>query len=313
MVREQPIWYRNKLGGTLLEYFNTIITYSEIKYSHHPPVTAYCIRNEKHGMKVKTSIGIIFMLLLTSPQLQGYNAQKASFSRTIQVKQIGHALLEIAPFNETYLITLPSLHIESLIYGNPYVELNKANYIVSSTGYTAKIDFSGKGWLSGKKNSFTASLYPTGKEKDPLYTIDGQWTDSFTIRDGTKKHGGEIEIYNAKTSKTTPLAVRPIDQQDPHESLRAWQYVAAAISKGDMDTVGAEKSKIENAQRELRKKEQSEGRSWERLFFKRVETCPIFETLARPLGEKIEGDKTGGIWRFDQTKVATGGSKLPLL
>ncbi|MCJ1345335.1 Oxysterol binding protein [Peltigera leucophlebia] len=264
--------------------------------SHHPPVTAYCIWNEKHGIK-----------------LQGYNAQKASFSRTIQVKQIGHALLEIAPFNETYLITLPSLHIESLIYGNPYVELNKASYIISSTGYTAKIDYSGKGWLSGKKNSFTASLYPTGKEKDPLYTIDGQWTDTFTIRDGTKKHGGEIETYNAKTSKTTPLTVRPINQQDPYESNRAWQYVAAAISKGDMDTVGAEKSKIENAQRELRKKEQSEGREWERRFFKRVETCPILETLANPLGEKIESDKTGGLWRFDQIKVATGGSKIPLL
>lgn len=80
-----------------------------------------------------------------------------------------------------------------------------------------------------------------------------------------------------------------------------------------MDTVGAEKSKIENAQRELRKKEQSEGREWERRFFGRVETCPIFETLARPLEEKIEGDKTGGIWRFGQTKVATVGYKVPFL
>lgn len=107
--------------------------------------------------------------------------------------------------------------------------------------------------------------------------------------------------------------MRPIDQQDHYESNRAWQYVAAAISKGDMDTVGAEKSKIENAQRELRKKEQSEGREWERRFFRRVETCPIFEKLAFSLGEKIEGDKTGGIWRFDQTKVATGGSQIPFL
>lgn len=80
-----------------------------------------------------------------------------------------------------------------------------------------------------------------------------------------------------------------------------------------MDTVGAEKSKIENAQRELRKKEQSEGREWERRFFKRVETCPILETLSNSLGEKIESDKTGGLWRFDQIKVATGGSKIPLL
>jgi hypothetical protein len=37
--------------------------------SHHPPVTAYCIWNEKHGVR-----------------LQGYNAQKASFKTTINVK-----------------------------------------------------------------------------------------------------------------------------------------------------------------------------------------------------------------------------------
>lgn len=260
--------------------------------SHHPPVTGYCIWNERHGMK-----------------LQGYNAQKASFSRTIQVKQIGHALLEIANFKETYLITLPSLHIENLLYGSPFVELNKSSYIISSSGYVAKIDYSGKGWLSGKKNSFTASLYPVGKEKDPLYTIDGQWTDTFTIRDSTKKVAVELETYNAKTSKTTELIVAPLDQQDPYESNRAWQHVAAAISKGDMDTVGVEKGKIENAQRELRRKEQREGREWERRFFKRMPGCPTFEKLAKPVGERIEIEKTGGVWRFDSEKA--GESKPP--
>lgn len=245
---------------------------------------------------------------LTYSQLQGYNAQKASFSRTIQVKQIGHALLEIANFNETYLITLPSLHIEGLIYGSPFVELNKTSHIVSSSGYVAKIDYSGKGWLSGKKNSFAASLFLAGKEREPLYTIDGQWTDTFTIRDGRKKVG-ELETYNARTSKTTKLIVAPLDQQDAYESNRAWQQVAAAISKGDMDTVAVEKGKIENAQRELRRKEKSEGREWERKFFKRVPGCTTFEALAKPVGERIEIEKTGGVWRFDGEKA--GGSKPP--
>lgn len=37
--------------------------------SHHPPVTAYCIWNSDHGVR-----------------LQGYNGQKVSFSRTINIK-----------------------------------------------------------------------------------------------------------------------------------------------------------------------------------------------------------------------------------
>lgn len=240
-------------------------------------------------------------------QLQGYNAQKASFSRTIHVKQIGHALLELGPFKETYLITLPSLHIESLLYGNPFVELNKSSYIISSSGYVAKIDYAGRGWLSGKKNSFTASLYPAGKEKEPLYTVEGQWTDTFTFQDGRKKPGASIDSYNAKATPITPLIVAPLDQQGPHESNRAWQHVAAAIKKSDMDKVGIEKSKIENAQRELRKKEQAEGREWQRRFFKRSpggSSCPVFEQLARVVGERIESDKTGGVWRFSGDRLA---------
>ena len=245
-------------------------------------------------------------------QLQGYNAQKASFSRTIHVKQIGHALYTLPSHNdETYLITLPNIHIEGLIYGKPFVELNSCTYITSSTGYMAKIDYSGKGWVSGKKNSFTATLYPEGKEKDVLYNVEGQWTDSFTIRKGSSKHGQALDTYNANTAKTTPLKVRPLEQQEPYESNRAWHKVAEGIIKGNMDQVHVEKSKIEIEQREMRKKEQAEGREWQRRFFKRSDKPePMWEKLAKPMGERIEADKTGGVWRFDESKRAEQAAKM---
>lgn len=209
--------------------------------------------------------------------------------------------MHLDAYNEDYLITLPALHIEGLIYGSPFVELNKTTYISSSSGYVAKIDYSGKGWVSGKKNSFTATLYPAGKEKDVLYTVEGQWTDGFSIKEGSgKKHDSPIDTYNAKTQKVTPLQVAPVEQQDPLESNRAWSRVAEAIRKGDLDTTSMEKSKIENSQREMRRQEQAEGREWERRFFTRVpgNQDPLFDRLARSIGEKIESDKTGGVWRY---------------
>lgn len=289
--------------------------------SHHPPVTAYCIWNDKHGVK-----------------LEGYNAQKASFSRTIHIKQVGHALLTLSlpgsSTQETYLITLPALHIEGLIYGKPFVELNNCTYISSSSGFVSRIDYSGKGWLSGKKNSFTAVLYPAGKEKDVLYSVEGQWTDSFVIKEGASagkklSHSSTVDTFVHKQNQTTPLIVAPLDQQSPYEAKRAWNAVAQAIAKGDMDTTSVEKSKIENAQRELRKKEAAEGREWERAFFTRVQTQPQqqqqqtsgpnnsaglspvggapgdqrFEALARPIGQSVEAEKTGGVWRFDEDKA----------
>lgn len=276
--------------------------------SHHPPVTAYCIRNDKHGVK-----------------LEGYNAQKASFSRTIHIKQVGHALLSLSlPGSsnpEMYLITLPALHIEGLIYGKPFVELNNCTYISSSSGFVSRIDYSGKGWLSGKKNSFTAVLYPAGKEKDVLYSVEGQWTDSFVIKEGASagkklSHSSIVDTFVHKQTPTTPLIVAPLDQQDPYEAKHAWNAVAQAIAKGDMDTTSNEKSKIENAQRELRKKEAAQGREWERAFFTRLHTTggnaglgvgapgdQVFETLAKPIGQSVEAEKTGGVWRFDEAKA----------
>jgi hypothetical protein len=251
--------------------------------------------------------------------LQGYNAQKASFSSTIQIKQIGHALLSLTPpgkskddpeSRETYLITLPNLHIESLIYGTPFIELEKSTKIASSSGYIAKIDYSGKGWLSGKKNSFTAILYKESDgEKHPLYTADGQWSSSFTLRDASTKK--EVETYVVNNTKTAPLTVAPLEEQDAYESRRAWHEVASAIERGDMDATSAAKSKIENAQREMRKKEKEEGREWPRRFFKRIneKEDPMFMRLATMLdlthgnGAGIESDRTGGVWRFDKERA----------
>lgn len=257
--------------------------------SHHPPATAYRIANKEHGV-----------------YLEGYNAQKASFASTINVKQIGHAVYSIPAYNETYLITLPNLHIEGLIFGAPFVELNDKTYITSSSGFTAKIDYSGKGWLSGKKNSFTATLYPTGKEKEIIYTARGQWNKSFDITEG--KHS-VIGTYDAEASPTTPLTVAPIEQQDPMESRRAWQKVAEGIAVGDMDITGAEKTKIEESQRALRRQEQAEGRTWERRYFSKVESDDVLNQLAPAIGLLPEADKTGGIWRFDEKKAQVLASK----
>jgi len=259
--------------------------------SHHPPVTAYSIWNNQHGVR-----------------LQGYNAQKASFKTTINVKQVGHALLHLDAYNEDYLITLPSLHIEGLITGSPYVELNGSTYIQSSSGYTARIDYSGKGWVSGKKNTFSAVLYPEGKEKDVLYTIDGQWTEAWQIKEGQGKKAPVIDTFDPKVTKTTPLTVAPIEQQDHFETRRAWKKVSDAINKGDMDLTSAEKTIIETRQREMRKEEKDSGRDWERKFFTRSDKFPLFTQLASKVHEPVNDTQTNGVWEFDLQKASAAKS-----
>jgi hypothetical protein len=202
--------------------------------------------------------------------------------------------------NETYLITLPSLHIEGLISGSPYVELNSHSFITSSSGFTARIDYSGRGWLSGAKNSFSAVLHPTGEEKSILYTATGQWTESFVIKDVQSKD--TVDECDSGALPAAALVVADIEDQEPMESRRAWHKVAEAIKEGDMETTQREKSIIENEQRELRKKEQEEGREWERKYFKRVETDAEFEKLAKTIQHVDEREKTDGSWAWSGGK-----------
>ncbi|KAK1564041.1 oxysterol-binding protein [Colletotrichum navitas] len=274
--------------------------------SHHPPATAYSITNLDSGV-----------------HLEGFNAQKATFSRTINIKQIGHAVLTLpspdAGKTEKYLITLPALHIEGLIFGAPFIELEGTSFITSSTGFTSKIDYSGKGWLSGKKNSVTASIYPTNKEKDVAYNITGVWTKSFEIHEGSPKHNSSktlLETYDASEHPTSKLVVAPIDKQHPLESRRAWKGVADGIAKGDMDLVSREKSAIEKAQRELRAKEKAEGRTWERRYFtdRQANGDAALESLGPNVGLPATGDadKTGGLWRYDAEKADRVRSQPPL-
>ncbi|KIW08426.1 uncharacterized protein PV09_01329 [Verruconis gallopava] len=261
--------------------------------SHHPPVTAYCIWNDEHGVR-----------------LQGYNGQKASISKTltITIKQVGYAILHLNEYDEDYLITLPNLHIEGVYTGAPFVELDSSSYITSSSGFTAKIDYSGRGWISGKKNTFSATLYSTEKPKDVHYYVDGQWNEAFKIKDSKKQ---EIDAYDASQCPTTKLMIAPIEEQHPLESRRAWQHVAAAINKGDMEVTQAEKSKIENEQRDLRKKEKEEGVEWERKFFTRRESDEIFDKLSQNIGYVADPKQTNGVWVWDQAKAEKAIPPIP--
>jgi oxysterol-binding protein-related protein 9/10/11 len=189
--------------------------------------------------------------------------------------------------------------LESLLSGAPYVELERSSYIVSSTGYTAKLEYTGRGYFSGKKNSFSAVLYRSDEPKKHLYTSEGQWTDVFVIKDSTKT---VVESHDPSKLPPPLPTVAPIQDQQPLESRRAWQKVAEAIKKGDMDATQKEKSIIENEQRDLRKKEKEGDQPWVRKYFKRVDKDAVFDELAKLVGEAAEPEKTGGVWVWNGQK-----------
>ncbi|KIS68398.1 uncharacterized protein UMAG_11086 [Mycosarcoma maydis] len=211
--------------------------------SHHPPVTAYHIENRKAGVT-----------------LEGHCAQKTSFSgRTIQVKQVGHAILRVklagSDKEELYLITLPNLLIEGLWYGAPYVELTGNSYIQSTTCLLTTLSYTGKGYFSGKAHSFKATI---GAGGNALYTVEGEWAGVSKYK-GKSVSGGSNELFWDASTQREEVSVEAVEQQGEMESRKVWKTVAHGIRSGDFETASKDKARIENAQRQKRKDEAAAG------------------------------------------------------
>lgn len=250
--------------------------------SHHPPISAY---------HIQTPNGIV---------LEGHNGQKSGFSgRTIVVKQVGHAVLTVPVegSTETYLITFPDLSLEGLFFGSPYAELTEQSYIVSTSGWIAENEYSGKGWLSGKKNSIKTRIYEPGQfehgEKSKL-VVEGQWIDRLTIRHhASLEKPGEAVFVDCR--KDVPTHVTDEDTGEVYESRKLWRGVAAALKEQDFEAASRLKSEIEQAQRDMRKAEKAEGKVWQRKYFTFQETpSPTVSRLMALVGAK----SSGGYWKF---------------
>jgi oxysterol-binding protein-related protein 9/10/11 len=277
------------LGEIFLASWTDGVATTEViseQVSHHPPITACYLWNDEHGIRA-----------------EGYSCQETTFSGYIHIKQIGHAILHIDKFNEDYLLPLPDVKAKGFLTGAPYPELNGSYHIISSTGYTSEIKFSESGVFSGARNRFNATLYRTEDEsKSPIYTASGQWSGKFVFYDSKK--GVEIDSYDVEAARPAPISLPDLADQDAFESRKAWKDVIYALRKGDLQGTVNAKSKLENAQRALRRKEVAEGTKWEPLYFsKRRGDHTLFHKLAASQGIPLHADKTFGVWKFDREKA----------
>ena len=76
-----------------------------------------------------------------------------------------------------------------------------------------------------------------------------------------------------------------------------------ALNHGEMRKTSDEKGKVEQGQRDMRKREEAEGKKWERAFFTNTNEDVVFDRLAAPIGVKLEAERTVGVWKFDHNKA----------
>ncbi|KAK6859413.1 KES1, partial [Apiospora arundinis] len=220
--------------------------------SHHPPVTACVLYNRARGISSS-----------------GYVAQQTIFSvsRGVVVKQVGHAIIRDEVHGESHLMTLPTMVIKNLMLGAPYPELTGTCYLVSSSGFRSTVVF------EGKRTSLV------GRSGDrPLFEVAGQWNGALTVKDLQTQ--SVVEEFHVDKVERSELQTKPVSQQSPWESRRAWFDVANGIREGNLQKVSAAKTDIEEGQRAIRRAEKSADVEWPRMFFRNTDHDDEYEVLA---------------------------------
>jgi oxysterol-binding protein-related protein 9/10/11 len=205
-----------------------------------------------------------------------------------------------------YLIPLPDVRVKGVLSGTPYPELGGTYHIPSTSGWGAEVEFSGKGFLGiggggSGKNGFEAKVFQHSEASShssstPVWTISGNWDSSFTIKD---KSGRIVEEVDVAAMPTADLQLVPEEEMDPYETRQVWKDVRKALNKGDMQGTSSAKNIVEQGQRDMRKQEEKDGTTWQRLFFADIGRDLVAEKLRSSIGTKLDKEQTVGIWKFN--------------
>ena len=205
--------------------------------------------------------------------------------------------------DESYVITLPALHVEGIITGSPYVSSTAARRSPAAPATSARVTTRAAGGSRARRTR-SGRRSRADAPKKALYTAEGQWTGAFSIADAA---GRAVAGHDPAKTRAVAPEVRDVDAQGELESRRAWRAVAEAIRAGDMERTQREKSAIENRQRELRRREQEEGREWARQYFARAARDEAWERAAAALGgDEAAPDTAGGVWVWKGEAQADG-------
>lgn len=232
--------------------------------SHHPPVTAFFIRNQSASVAVQGSYAPKTKFLGNSAASHGGGGFRLAFSQRD---------------GEQYFCNWPNAYVRGILFGKLLMEIGGTVIIrCPKTDLSASIEFVTKGYFSGTYHAVKATIF-RGKEKKgatELYLIEGSWTDSLTIKDLTT---GDTSVLLSKADTHVGYSVDiPFDEDKAKaegdlkrmwDSRATWAELREAIKKNDQKSATEKKSAVEDYQRKLRAQRTEEGVEFVPSMFKK--------------------------------------------
>ncbi|KAG5288813.1 oxysterol-binding protein [Histoplasma capsulatum G186AR] len=253
------------LGETFTCYWDyedgTRSYYISEQTSHHPPKSSYFFMAPEHHIRIDGTL---------KPRSKFLGNSAASMMEGIAILSF---LNRGEPGKgERYIVTQPNMYARGILWGKMKYELGDHSVIrCPENNLSADIEFKTKGYFSGTYNAI-GGMIKDDRTGEILYELSGLWNGEMFIK---RVASGQKELlFNATNAKHTPPLVRPLEEQEPHESQRLWNSTVQALIARNHDLATEEKTKIEEMQRLEASKRLEDGVEWRPKLFRTVRGGP---------------------------------------
>ncbi|XP_017756318.1 PREDICTED: oxysterol-binding protein-related protein 9 [Eufriesea mexicana] len=253
------------VGGPVPWCKESQLSFIAEQVSHHPPISAFYA--EHYAKKISFGAHV-----WTKSKFLGLS---------IGVHNVGKGWVNVLQHGEEYVLTFPNGYGRSILTV-PWIELGgTATIHCTQTGLHATIEFLTKPFYGGKRNRITCQITQPG-DKKPFVIINGEWSGAMEA----KWTDGRTEIFaDVKELHTQRKLVKPICEQEEHESRKVWRDVTVGLRINDMEKATAAKCAIEQKQRDEARIRKENNVNWQTKLFK--ETKDGSWIYVKPLVDRL--------------------------
>jgi len=230
---------------------NDVSEFVSEQVSHHPPVSAFAVKNDKHGIEVEGSLSFVVKL--------STNAASVSTNGSVVVKTTKERIEMSKGF--------PDLSVcNTVMPGKKYTMWNgSVNLECPESGYCASLKAEEK---HGKINALSGTVYNKDDPSKIVYKLEGVCGQE-TRYWSPDSPNDTMVLIDLSSLEEAYLQYLPGHLRTELDSIRLWVPVANAIITNNMDDADVEKKKIEADQRIRYHEKLNSGKKDEGTYFQK--------------------------------------------
>ena len=215
--------------------------------------------------------------------------------------------IELLLHNEKYSIAVPGISAHNIIIGTPYVDLGGKSTIrnLSKPHEYCELEYHRRGWSQASYFRVDGEIY---QGKELVYKIEARWNENATL---INMKTGEREIiwtknpYPEKWQSMYGMSHFTLQLNYFPNFLRnkvaptdtRWRPDQRALENGDLKLAGAEKNRLEEKQRAIRRYDEKLGVEHKPVYFEQwMNPDDDSLTYYRYNGQYFEKDRKDQTW-----------------